>query len=116
MNVTAYSRSVSLSLNITEFEMPPMQDLLIIGKKAPIGPQAVRRMADALSPEQFEIIPVEHAKIQAILLRKSLLEMIDRNTLIQIAIEETERIFNEYMVLRSEVKIAIKVNREVQLS
>ncbi len=28
-----YSRKATLSLKISEFEVPPMQDLLIIGKK-----------------------------------------------------------------------------------
>ncbi|MGE5703320.1 MAG: hypothetical protein ACM32O_12390, partial [Clostridia bacterium] len=100
---TPYSRKASLSLHITEFEMPPMQDLLIIGKKAPIGPEAVRRMAEALSPEQFEIIRIHHPKIEALLVKKTLLKMLDQETLLQIALEETESIFNEYMVLRSEV-------------
>ncbi len=29
-----YSRKATLSLKISEFEVPPMQDLLIIGKKS----------------------------------------------------------------------------------
>lgn len=115
INGNPYSRKASLSLHITEFEMPPMQDLLIIGKKAPIGPEAVRRMAEALSPDQFEVIHLDHAKIEALLVKKTLLEMLDRETLMQIALEETQTIFNEYMVLRSEVKLSIKVNREVDL-
>jgi hypothetical protein len=46
------TRKATLSLKISEFEVPPMQDLLIIGKKAPVGTEAVRRMAEALSPER----------------------------------------------------------------
>lgn len=111
-----YSRKATLSLKISEFEVPPMQDLLIIGKKAPIGPEAVRRMAEALSPEQFTLIKIDHPKIEAVLLRKSLLQMLDEQLLTAIIMEEAGRMISDSMVLRSELKISVSVQREVELS
>jgi hypothetical protein len=105
-----------LSLKISEFEMPPMQDLLIIGKRAPIGPEAVRRMAEALSPEQYSIVRIEHPRIEAVLVRTSLLQMMDEHVLINIIIQEAEGLINETMVLRSELKVAVSVQREVDIS
>ncbi|MBB6729431.1 hypothetical protein H7C18_00790 [Cohnella sp. CBP 2801] len=105
-----------LSLKISEFEMPPMQDLLIIGKRAPIGPEAVRRMAEALSPDQFSIVRIEHPKIEAVLIRTSLLQMLDERVLVNIIIQEAEALINETMVLRSELKVAVSVQREVDMS
>ncbi|MFF0825818.1 hypothetical protein ACFYU8_06665 [Brevibacillus sp. NPDC003359] len=110
-----YSRKATLSLKISEFEVPPMQDLLIIGRKAPIGPEAVRRMADALSPEQFTLLKMNHPKIEAVLLRNTLLQMIDEKLLMKIILEEAERMISDSMVLRSELKIALTVQREVDL-
>ncbi|AWX56852.1 MULTISPECIES: hypothetical protein [Brevibacillus] len=110
-----YSRKATLSLKISEFEVPPMQDLLIIGRKAPIGPEAVRRMADALSPEQFTLLKMDHPKIEAVLLRNTLLQMIDEKLLMKIILEEAERMISDSMVLRSELKIALSVQREVDL-
>ncbi|WP_372632335.1 hypothetical protein [Cohnella sp.] len=110
-----YFRKATLSMKISEFEVPPMQDLLIIGKKAPIGPEAVKRMAQALSPEQFTIIKLEHAKIEAVLIRNSLLQMLDEHLLIQIILEEADRLISDNMVLRSELKISLSVQREVEL-
>lgn len=115
MNRSLYSRKATLSMKITEFEVPPMQDLLIIGRKAPVGPEAVRRMAEALSPDQFVIIKVEHPKIEAVLVRKTLFEMMDKDILMAIVLEEAEGLINETMVLRSELKVAISVQREVEL-
>mgnify|MGYP001203683853 CR=1 FL=1 len=111
-----YSRKATLSLKISEFEVPPMQDLLIIGKKAPIGPEAVRRMAEALSPEQFTLIKIDHPKIEAVLLRNSLLHMLDEKLLTTIIMEEAERMISDTMVLRSELKISVSVQREVELT
>lgn len=111
----AYSRKATLSLKISEFEVPPMQDMLIIGKKAPIGPEAVRRMAEALSPEQFTIIRIEHPRVEAVLVRKSILQMLDERLLMSIVMEEAERLILDSMVLRSELKISVTVQREVEL-
>ncbi|UUZ80747.1 hypothetical protein LJK88_38965 [Paenibacillus sp. P26] len=112
---TVYSRKATLSLKISEFELPPMQDLLIIGKRAPIGPEAVRRMAEALSPEQFTLVKVDHSRIQAVLIRNSLLQMLDQRILMNIVMEEAERLINDTMVLRSELKVSVSVQREVEL-
>ncbi|WP_079913922.1 hypothetical protein [Paenibacillus sp. 32352] len=111
-----YFRKATLSLKISEFEVPPMQDLLIIGKKAPIGPEAVKRMAQALSPEQFTIVKLDHAKIEAVLIRNSILQMLDERLLMQIIMEEADRLISDTMVLRSEQKISVSVQREVELS
>ncbi|WP_127486783.1 hypothetical protein [Paenibacillus ehimensis] len=111
-----YFRKATLSLKISEFEVPPMQDLLIIGKKAPIGPEAVKRMAQALSPEQFTIVKLDHAKIEAVLIRNSILQMLDERLLMQIILEEADRLISDNMVLRSELKISVSVQREVELS
>ncbi|QRG65516.1 hypothetical protein [Brevibacillus choshinensis] len=109
------SRKATLTLKISEFEVPPMQDMLIIGRKAPIGPEAARRMAEALSPEQFTLMKMDHPKIEAVLLRNSLLQMIDEKLLMNIILEEAERMISDSMVLRSELKIAMSVQREVDL-
>ncbi|MCF6094385.1 hypothetical protein L1765_10455 [Microaerobacter geothermalis] len=109
-------RKASISLKLSEFDMPPMQDVLIIGKKAPIGPEAARRMAEALSPEQFDLIQVEHPRIEAILIRKSLKDILSAELITKIILEEAESITSDHMVLRSEMKISISVQREVELN
>ncbi|WP_079909747.1 hypothetical protein [Paenibacillus sp. 32352] len=114
-NKLNYSRRASLSMKLTEFEVPPMQDLLIIGRGAPIGPEAVRRMAEALSPEQFSILKVDHPKVEAVLLRKSLMEMLDKQQLLEIILGEADRLINESMVLKAELNITISIQREVEL-
>lgn len=115
MDNLKYSRKATLSLKITDFEVPPMQDLLIIGKRSPIGPEAVRRMAEAMSPDQFSVLRVKHPTIEAVLVKKSILQVLEEEQLINIVIEECEKIVNETSVLRSEFKISIVVEREVEL-
>jgi len=110
-----YSRKATLDLKISEFEVPPMLDLLIIGRKAPIGPEATRRMAEALSPEQFTLLRMDHPKIEAVLVRNSVLRMLEHDLLMKIILEEAENLLLETMVLRAELKVTLTVRREVNL-
>ncbi|MBO8129218.1 MAG: hypothetical protein H0Z39_08490 [Peptococcaceae bacterium] len=50
--MTTVKKKAEIQLSLSEFEIPPMQDVLLVGNEAPIGPEAARRMVDALSPDQ----------------------------------------------------------------
>jgi hypothetical protein len=109
------SRKAEIQMRMTEFEMPPMQDVLIVGKRAPIGPEAARRMVDILSPDQYEIVKVEHTLIEAVVIRKSLLSMIQQEKLVALILEEGEKIVNEKMIIKAQIQITLQVNKTVEL-
>lgn len=108
-------RKAEMTIRLSEFEIPPMQDALLVGKKAPIGPEAVRRMVDALSPEQYEIIRIEHQVFEAAVLKRSLLKLLPEDKLLPILLEECERVADEQAVVKAQVNIVIQVNRAVDL-
>jgi hypothetical protein len=108
------SRKAKLFFKISEFEVPPMQDLLVIGKKAPVGPEAARRMAEAVSPDQFTILRIDHPKVEAVLIKKSLIEQLDQEVLLQTILEEADHLLDDTMVLRSELRVSLTVEREVE--
>ncbi len=114
-NTNDNSRKADIQMRLTEFEMPPMQDVLIVGKMAPIGPEAARRMVDILSPDQYEIEKVEHALIEAVVIRKSLLSMIRRDKLVALILEEAEKIANEKMIIKVQIQITLEVHKSVEL-
>ena len=108
-------RKAEMIIRHSEFEIPPMQDVLLVGKKAPIGPEAVRRMVDALSPEQYEIIRLEHQLFEAVVLKRSLLKLLPREKLLPILLEECERVAEEATVIKAQVNVVIQVSRAVDL-
>lgn len=108
-------RKAEMTIRLSEFEIPPMQDALLVGKKAPIGPEAVRRMVDAVSPEQYEIIRIEHQVFEAAVLKRSLLKLLPEDKLLPILLEECERVADEQAVVKAQVNIVIQVNRAVDL-
>lgn len=86
-----------------------------MARRAPVGPEAARRMAEALSPDQFTLIKMDHPRVEAVLVRSSLLQMLDQKILMDIVLDECDRLILDTMVLRSELNIAVSVHREVEL-
>lgn len=109
------TKKAEINMRFSEFEMPPMQDVLIVGKRAPIGPEAARRMVDILSPEQYEIVKIEHEYVEAIVVRKSLLNMLSKNKLVSIIMEEGGKITNESMIIRAQISITLNVSKSIDL-
>lgn len=114
-NFVESTKKAEITMRLSEFEVPPMQDVLIVGKKAPIGPEAARRMVDILSPEQYEIIEIEHSIIEAIVIRKSLTTMMDKDKLIALILEEGGKVANEATIIKAHINIVLQVSKSIDL-
>jgi hypothetical protein len=108
-------KKAEINLKLSEFEIPPMRDILILGKRAPIGPEAAKRMADAVSPECFVLITVNDKIIEALLVKKTLLQLIPQEHLIPTIIEESRKIMRKEMVIKIEMDINISVTKIIEL-
>lgn len=115
MGIMKEPKKAEIQMHLTEFEMPPMQDVLIVGRNAPIGPEAVKRMVDVLSPDQYKIIKVNHPVIEAIVVRNALIKMIQEEKLSQFIIEEGERIVDASMIIKAHVNITVHVSKSIDL-
>ncbi|MBU5676329.1 hypothetical protein KQI88_07860 [Alkaliphilus sp. MSJ-5] len=109
------NKKAEINMRFSEFEVPPMQDVLIVGKRAPIGPEAARRMVDILSPDQYEIVRIEDRYFEAIVVRKSLLNMLPQDKLIKMIMEEGGKIANDTMIIRAQIRITLNVSKSIDL-
>jgi hypothetical protein len=110
-----YQRKAEIFTRFAEFEFPPLQDVLLVGKRAPIGPEAVRRVAEGLSPQQYEIIEVEHETIEAVVIRRDLFKLIDKEKLLEYILAEGGQIVSTTMVVKAQMNITIQVNGAIDL-
>ncbi|AEG13983.1 hypothetical protein Desku_0355 [Desulfofundulus kuznetsovii DSM 6115] len=108
-------RRAEVTIRLSEFEIPPMQDVLLVGKRAPIGPEAVRRMVDALTPDQYDIIYLDHEIFEAAVLKRSLLKFLPQEKFLPVILEEGMRVATENTVVKAQVNIVVQVNRAVDL-
>ncbi|WP_432666825.1 hypothetical protein R9X47_10705 [Wukongibacter baidiensis] len=114
-DIVENKKRAEIKMSLSEFEIPPMQDALIVGKNAPIGPEAARRMVDILSPNQYEIIKVDHHVIEAIVVRKFLIDMLPKDKLINIILDEGEKVANETTIIKAHLNIVVHVSKSVEL-
>ncbi len=112
---TDSGRKANVTLKLSEFEMPPMQDVLIVGKKAPIGPEAAKRMVDILSPNQYEVILVDHPIIEATVVRKTIMNMVPRDRLVSFILEEGGKVANESTILKAQLNVVLCVSKSIEL-
>ncbi|ADI02123.1 MAG TPA: hypothetical protein GXX39_01500 [Syntrophothermus lipocalidus] len=108
-------RKAEINLRLAQFEFPPMQDVLLVGRKAPIGAEAAKRMVEALSPDQYELFVLDHELFEAAVIRKSLLNVVPKESLIPIVLEESSRIADDSMIIKIGINAVIQVSRLVSL-
>lgn len=114
-NVMKEAKKAEIQMNLTEFEMPPMQDVVIVGRNAPIGPEALKRMVDVLSPDQYKIIKVDHPVIEAIVVRNALMNMIPEDKLCEFILEEGGKIVDETTIIKAHVNITVHISKSIDL-
>lgn len=115
MSVMKEAKKAEIQMRLTEFEMPPMQDVVIVGRNAPIGPEALKRMVDVLSPDQYKIIKVDHPIIEAIVVRNALMNMIPEDKLSEFILEEGGKIVDTSSIIKAHVNITVHVSKSIDL-
>lgn len=108
-------RKADIKIRFSDFELPPMQDVLLIGRRAPIGPEAVRRMVDALAPGQYEVILMENGHIEAVAVKVELFNWIKRDRLVDMILEEVNTFTCEKSLIKAKLNITIYITKEVDI-
>ncbi|HOX31761.1 MAG TPA: hypothetical protein PLB91_05485 [Spirochaetales bacterium] len=100
--------SFVVDLDFEAIKLPPVTDILVLGKKVPQGKMGVLHSFQLISPDSFEMIEVEGERnVEAIIISKSLLTKLRK--------EQVLDILSEYVfpyVARGE---SIKVNFDVHI-
>ena len=107
------SRKVQLSMELSTFNIPPSGEVLVLGKRAAIGPQAAKRMLDTVAPDQFELIQPEDELIDGILVKKYLFLRADRDSLVKAIVEDSRAIMSDQCMIRIKCDIAVSIKREI---
>ncbi len=93
-----------LRLRWTEFPLPPVRDGVVLGKQAPVGPVAMRKALEFLSPQTYSQIDLEDDVIAAILIRESIIRRISRDVLVRLILDRLKPFMAGDEVLRLDVE------------
>jgi hypothetical protein len=89
------SRRINLQLRFTRYEVPPLRDALIVGKRAPIGANSISRAFEELSPGAFTLIKVEHPVVEGVLIRTSDLRKLPQQNLLSRLLHQADLMMDE---------------------
>lgn len=105
--MTANDRKVSISVHVGEYAIPPLKDMLVLGKNAPIGCIAMRRAIELLVKTPFEHIELDDEVISDILVRQSILRRVSRDELIDFVVAHMKPLMGSDEVLHALVEVHV---------
>jgi len=103
------NRKASVTMQFSAFQLPPVQDALIIGKRTPVGANSIAKALQEMSPGIFRLIKVDHPIIDALLVRESDLRKLSEEELVPRLLKHAENIMDETDTLHVKVSIEIVV-------
>ena len=107
------SKSAMLSMELSTFEVPPSGDVLVLGKCAPLGPEAAKRVLDSVAPGQFELLRQEDDVLDAIFCRKNLFLRAEREALIKASVEEARAIMSPECMIAGKCELIVSLKRSL---
>lgn len=99
----------TLTARVTEYQIPPFRDALVLGREASIGCRAVRRALSLLVKTPFAHIELDDPVIADILIREDLLRRMSQERVIAFAIEHIKPLMGITEVLQVELDIEVTV-------
>ena len=85
MNASESSYNVDLDFEI--IKLPPVTDVLVLGKKSPHGKFGVLHSFELISPDVFSLIEIDKTlseTVEAVILNKALLKKLPEKTILEI--------------------------------
>jgi len=100
-------------MDLSTFHIPPCGEVLVLGKRCPIGPEAAKQMLEVVRPGQFELVKPEDDLIDAILVKTYLFKRAAKEALVNAIIEEARAIMGEESMITIRCDIVVSVKRSI---
>jgi len=106
------NKKLDITARVGEYAIPPLKDMLVLGKDSPIGCVAMRRAIELLVKAPFEHIEFEDDVISDILVRRHLLRRVSKEELIQFVITHMKPLMGPDEVLHAEINVNVFLSAE----
>lgn len=103
-----------IQLRVRDFKLPIVRDAVVLGKEAPIGPEAMNRALGLMNGHAFQRIDIpDHESVSAIIVRKDLLKRLSENELKDIINTTLKNLMSrhEVLVVDIDAELHIEIKR-----
>ena len=104
-----------IHLHCSQFELPPIRDAVLVGRRAPVGAKALFQALEDMTPGLYELIQTDHPVIEAIIIRRSETRKIPKEKLIPLLLKRIAPFMDETDALRVEIDITLVLSETVDL-
>jgi hypothetical protein len=108
-------RQVTVSLRMTRFELPPIESALVVGRKSPIGSNALEKALGEIMPGSFRRVAVEHPIIEAVIIRAVHTRRISEEGLVRLLVRHAEDMMEETEALRVTADLVFSSSEDIDL-
>jgi len=108
-------KNILIQMEIVVFKIPPCEDILVIGTKAPIGKNAMMKMLETITPDWFELVEVENPLIEAMVIKKEFIRLIGKDRLAQVIVEEVSPLMAETSLLHIRLDAKLINTRTIEV-
>lgn len=105
--IATSEKKIHITAHVGEYAIPPLKDMLVLGKQAPIGCFAMRRAIELLMKTPFEHIELQDDVIADILVRQHLLRRLPKQALIDFVITHVKPLMSAEEVLHVEIGVQV---------
>jgi hypothetical protein len=106
--------TLTVRIQLNEFMIPPVTDALVIGKKAPIGSEALRKALSLLHVSPFEQIDFpDDETVEDLLVRRSVLKKVPRDKLISLILRRVKPYMTNEEVLHLNIKVEVTLEDQL---
>lgn len=107
--------SARVTLTVAPFHIPPVESVLVVGRRAPIGAKAMTKAFDEMLPNTFERVEVDSPLIEALIVRRSHLKRLPEQRLVDLVLRHAERLMEDSEMLQVKLEIEVVANEEFAL-
>ncbi len=103
----------SITAKIVEYTIPPVKDMLVLGKESPVGCIAMRRALELLVVSPYEHIELTGDEvISDILVRKQLLRRLPQNALIDFVLKQIKPLLGREEILHVALDVEVLIKNK----
>jgi hypothetical protein len=106
---TADSRQYTLKARVREFGVPPIHDVLVLGKHSAIGCAAIRKAIEYLVASPFEHLEFEDDVISDIIVRRAILRRVPQDKLIAFVVSRIKPLMTAEEILHLDLEVEVQI-------
>ncbi len=109
MSNASNGTNIILSVRVTEFEIPPVADGLVLGKDAPIGYAAMSKALNLLIADHMQTLEVNDDVVSHIIIRRAILRRIPQDRLVAFVLQRVKPLMCAQEILHLHIKAEVVI-------